>query len=142
MPDRDRFVADTGVLVSRLFFRRSVPAQAIRLAMSTDQLIVSSETVLELEDVLCRPKFDRYLSFHDRLLFLHALTRAAVIIRNVAPVTACRDPKDDKFLALALAGSAKTILTGDNDLLALHPFRGIDILNPRQYLDRHLHPSI
>jgi predicted nucleic acid-binding protein len=49
---------------------------------------------------------------------------------------ACRDPRDDKFLALAVAGHADCIITGDKDLLALHPFRGIAILTPMAYLER------
>jgi putative PIN family toxin of toxin-antitoxin system len=97
MPDVERFVADTNVLISRLFFRNSLPAQAVREAMSGSQLIVSTETLLELEEVLSRPKFDIYLSSNDRLEFFHRLSRAAVLIRNVPAVAACRDPKDDKF---------------------------------------------
>lgn len=49
-------------------------------------------------------------------------------------VRACRDPKDDKFLSLAVSGGADLILTGDKDLLDLHPFRGIAIVSPQQYL--------
>jgi putative PIN family toxin of toxin-antitoxin system len=135
MPEPPRFVADTNVLVSRLLFRHSLPAQALRQAMSRQQLIVSSETLIELGTILSRPKFDRYLSLADRLGFFDRLRRLAVHIRNIPPVTACRDPKDDMFLALALAGGASFILTGDDDLLTLHPFRSIPILTPRQYLD-------
>jgi putative PIN family toxin of toxin-antitoxin system len=135
MPEAARFVADTNVLVSRLLFRQSDPALALRKAMSDYRLIVSSEILIELGTVLSRPKFDRYLSVADRLEFFHRLRRLAIHIHNVPPVTACRDPKDDKFLALALAGRATLILTGDDDLLTLHPFRNIPILSPRQFLD-------
>jgi putative PIN family toxin of toxin-antitoxin system len=135
--DPPRFVADTNVLVSRLVFSNSVPAQSVRHAIAVGELIVSLETLEELEDVLFRPKFDRYVTLRDRLDFLDFLKSAAEFIHSVPPLSACRDPKDDKFLALALTGHAHFILTGDEDLLTLHPFRGIDILNPRQYLDRH-----
>jgi putative PIN family toxin of toxin-antitoxin system len=131
-----RFVPDTSVLVSRLFFINSIPAQAFEHAILHAQLIVSMETMFEFEHVLSRPTFDKYLSLPRRLTFLHYLRETAVFIDSVAPLTACRDPKDDKFLALSVTGNADFILTGDQDLLVLHPFRGIDILNPRQYLDR------
>ena len=52
----------------------------------------------------------------------------------VYPVRECRDPKDDKFLEVALNGRADLILTGDADLLALHPWQNIAILSPAQYL--------
>ncbi|MES2393611.1 MAG: putative toxin-antitoxin system toxin component, PIN family [Acidobacteriota bacterium] len=138
MPDRLRFVADTNVLISRLVFRNSVPAQAIRRATSAGDLLVSLETLEELESVLFRHKFDAYVTRGERLDFFRQLRFTANFIESVTPISACRDPRDDKFLALAVTGQAEFILSGDNDLLTLHPFRGIDILNPRQYLDRQI----
>jgi putative PIN family toxin of toxin-antitoxin system len=136
MPERSRIVVDTNVLVSRLLFRNSVAAQAVRRAMDASRLIVSAATLQELESVLSRQKFEVYLSLADRLQFFHLLRRAATYIEKIPEVAACRDPKDDKFLALALAGRAGIIMTGDADLITLNPFRGIEILTPRQYLDR------
>jgi predicted nucleic acid-binding protein len=49
-------------------------------------------------------------------------------------VKGCRDPKDDKFLEIALNGHADLIISGDKDLLDLNPFRGIPILSPAGYL--------
>ena len=49
-------------------------------------------------------------------------------------ITACRDPKDNKFLSLAVSGHATDIITGDSDLLALNPFQGINILQPQNFL--------
>ena len=46
----------------------------------------------------------------------------------------CRDPKDNQFLELAVNGQADFIVTGDEDLLVLHPFRAIPILTPRDFL--------
>ncbi len=53
-------------------------------------------------------------------------------------ITACRDPKDDKFLEVAVAGHADIIVTGDKDLLALHPFEGIPIVTPATFLITNL----
>jgi putative PIN family toxin of toxin-antitoxin system len=136
MPEPIRFVADTNVTISRLFFRNSIPALAFENALLHATMIVSSETLIELEDVLSRSKFDTFLPLQKRMSFFHYLRRISDFVESVAPLTACRDPKDDKFLALALTGQAEFILSGDQDLLSLHPFRGVDILNPRQYLDR------
>jgi len=47
----------------------------------------------------------------------------------------CRDKDDDVVLATALAGKADVIVTGDEDLLVLKKFRGIEILSPRQFLE-------
>jgi putative PIN family toxin of toxin-antitoxin system len=135
-PELERIVADTNLLVSRLLLPQSVPARAVRKAVDEGQLLVSDATLSELADVLSRPKFDPYISLTDRQDFIRVLNRIAERVIVTAPIQACRDPKDDKFLEVALHGQAKVILTGDRDLLALHPFRGIDILSPRGYLER------
>jgi uncharacterized protein len=66
--------------------------------------------------------------------FLVALIRAAVVIRVSVTVTDSRDPKDNMYLELALAGGAACLVSGDRHLLALHPFRGIPILRPNDFL--------
>ena len=48
--------------------------------------------------------------------------------------TVCRDPKDDKFLDVAVAGHADALVSGDEDLLVLHPFQGIPIVQPAEFL--------
>ena len=132
----ERIVADTNLLVSRLLLSQSLPAQVVRKAVEEGQLLVSDATLGELADVLSRAKFDPYVSLEDRQDFIRVLNRVAERVIVTAPIRACRDPKDDKFLEVALNGEANLILTGDRDLLALHPFRGVDILSPREYLER------
>lgn len=108
----------------------------MRKASAEARILMSSETLGELADVLSRPKFDRYISIADRQQFLRLLGRVAEIIPITYRVRACRDPSDDKFLELAVNGSAHAIVTGDKDLLALDPFRGISIVTPARYLAR------
>jgi putative PIN family toxin of toxin-antitoxin system len=129
-----RTVLDTGVVVSAVLLPRSVPRQAFDLAVSRGALLVSDQTIVELDEVLRRPKFDRYVSESQRLEFLAALLREAEVIEVHDVVTECRDPKDNKILELALSGQGSHIVTGDLDLLVLHPFRGIAIVNPQSFL--------
>jgi putative PIN family toxin of toxin-antitoxin system len=86
--------------------------------------------------VLSRPKFDRYVTIEERQGFLRQLGEIAEVIEILTPVRACRDPRDDKFLEVAVNGAADLVVTGDADLLALHPFRGIAILTQAAYLAR------
>jgi putative PIN family toxin of toxin-antitoxin system len=90
----------------------------------------------ELADVLARPKFDAYASLEDRQQFLRLLGRIAEMVPVVHTIRICRDPRDDKFLELAVNGEADLLVTGDGDLLALHPFRGIPIITPAAYVGR------
>lgn len=133
---RERIVADTNCLLSRLLLPASVPGQAVRQAVEHGILLVSEATMNELADVLSRPKFDRYVSLEDRQQFLRLLGRVAEFVASVYTVRECRDPEDDKFLEVALGGKADLILTGDADLLTLNPWRGIAILSPAEYLKR------
>jgi len=136
MNARKRVVVDTNTLISRLLLPESVPAQAVRRAVAEAQLLASDATLGELAEVLARSKFDRYLTVSERQEFLRLFGRIAEPIPIIHVVQACRDPKDDKFLELAVNGAAHLIMTGDADLLALHPLRGIDILSPASYLSR------
>jgi uncharacterized protein len=129
-----RTVIDTGVLVSALMFPDSVPSRAFDMAKAHGDLLASEETIAELYDVIRRPKFDKYVSEFERIRFLSAMNRDAQCIELGAVVTDCRDPKDNKFLELALSGRATHIITGDSDLLVLHPFRGITIVKPKVFL--------
>jgi putative PIN family toxin of toxin-antitoxin system len=133
---RARIVVDTNILVSRLLLANSVPAQALRKAVIEARLLVSDATMTELADVLARPKFDAYVSLEDRQQFFRLLGRIAEMVPVVHTIRACRDPRDDKFLELAVNGEADLIVTGDEDLLALHPFRGIPIITPAAYVGR------
>jgi predicted nucleic acid-binding protein len=60
-----------------------------------------------------------------------------ILVEITRPVKACRDPKDDRFLAVAVNGEADALISGDVDLLSLHPYLGIPILNPRDFLDAY-----
>ena len=129
-----RTLIDTGVVVSAVLLPRSVPRQAFDVAAAQGRLLVSEKTIAELDEVLRRPKFDKYVPATRRLEFLSALVREAEVIDVVDVVTDCRDPKDNKFLELALSGRGRHIVTGDSDLLALHPFQGIAIVSPQSFL--------
>lgn len=136
MKARERLVIDTNALVSRLLVPGSVPGRAVRKAIDEAQLLVSGATLEELAEVLARPKFDLYVTVGERQEFLRLIGRVAEVVPTVMTVRECRDPKDDKFLELALSGEADVIVTGDADLLVLNPFRGIPIMTPIAYLER------
>lgn len=134
MKSKDRFVFDTNVLVRAVLLSDSKPAEAFRRARQMGEILSSVPVAEELNDVLGRSKFDRYIRREDRERFLVAYLQAATIIEITEPIVACRDAKDDKFLELAVNGRAVCIVTCDDDLIALHPFRGIPIISVDQFL--------
>jgi putative PIN family toxin of toxin-antitoxin system len=130
-----RCVVDTHVIVSASVFALSVPRQAVEKVLRSSTLLFSDFTMEELQNVLFRSKFDRYVSREERALFLAHLSAAAEFVSLIQLVRECRDPKDDQFLEVALNGRADVIVTGDADLLALHPWRETAILSPKDYQD-------
>jgi putative PIN family toxin of toxin-antitoxin system len=136
MAARARVVLDNNALISRLLIPDSVPGRAVRKAVDEAQLLVSEATLEELADVLARPKFDPYVSIADRQEFIRLLGRVAEQVPITFTMRACRDPKDDKFLEMAINGRADLIVTGDEDLLELNPFRDIPIITLAEYLER------
>jgi putative PIN family toxin of toxin-antitoxin system len=136
MSDAPRLVFDTNILISHLLIPTGIPAKAIRKGMHMGQLIVSDDTLNELASVISRPKFDRYISLQNRKDFFRFLGRVVKRVTIIRNIQACRDPKDDKFLELVVNGQSETIITGDEDLLALNPFRSIRIITASEFLDQ------
>ncbi|MDR4466880.1 MAG: putative toxin-antitoxin system toxin component, PIN family [Nitrospira sp.] len=89
--------------------------------------------LFELADVLSRKKFDRYLRVEDREEFVRLVLRVTEMVPIVTAVHACRDKSDNIILEVAVNGNAALIVSGDQDLLMLNPFRGIPVLKPGEY---------
>ena len=133
-------VIDTSTLVGAVLRPASTPRQALMKALSKHGLCVSQSTLQELEIVLNRLKFDRYAPVQTRMDFLALVSQWARLCEVDATSTqtakgVCRDPKDDKFLALALACQATTIVSSDDDLQSLKSWQRIDIISPSVFLN-------
>ncbi len=131
---RCRYVFDVNSLVSTFLFPDSVPGRALEHVLVKHELLMSLELAAEATEVLRRAKFDRYISKAHREALLAGAIHVSTFIQTTTVVDSCRDPDDDRLLELAIDGTASAIISGDADLLALHPFRGISILNPRNFL--------
>ena len=134
-----RIVLDTSTLVSAVLRQNSIPRQALIKSLSEGELYASSATLADLKEVIAREKFDRYLDLQARLDFV-AMYRDKVRLIQVSENDEaildipCRDPRDNKFLALVLACSANVLVSSNDDLLTLNPYGEILILTPKAYL--------
>lgn len=130
------FICDTNVLVSSLFRRNSPPSEAITYIKSiTGGLAFSDETFQELSEVLQRPKFDKFISVQTRRIFLEEIQEVASFYEILQKTDICRDPKDNKFLDVALASHTEYLITGDEDLLVLESIGNTAIITPRNFVD-------
>lgn len=132
-----RVVFDTNVIVSALLFEESVPATAFFKVLQQGEVLISGQLMNEVQKILQRKKFDRYLSIDEREAFLIALVQTAALIEPSEVISVCRDPDDNMILELAVSGKAQVIVSGDSDLLVLHPFQGIDLLTPQAFLEKY-----
>jgi putative PIN family toxin of toxin-antitoxin system len=132
-----RAVVDTNILVRALIMPQgTVGPVLLRLRRGEYTLLYAQPLLEELIDVLNRPRIRHKYSLTED--DIHTVV-SLILLRGeaVAPekrITACRDPRDDKFLEVAVTGKADVIVSGDQDLLVLNPFAGILILPPAGFL--------
>ena len=130
------FVFDTNALISAALSKFSVSAQAYDHALRTGSIAVSEPLIEEFIDVLFRKKLDKYfLSEEDRLEPILFLETNARKFETLEKINVSKDPKDNMVIELAVTSQASCIITGDKKhLITLHPFRGIPILSPADFL--------
>lgn len=134
-----RVVLDTNVLVSGLI-KPSGTLGAVVDALRDGRFLHlhSPATLEELVDVLARPWLDEKYGIrsHDVEAFLKLLLLRGEQVEPTREIRRCRDPKDEEFLELAVAGRADVLVSGDGDLQELDPFEGVRILSPGAFLKR------
>lgn len=130
------FVIDTNNLISASLIPTSTSRKALEKAMTLGKIAIAPNTLDELIDVMFRKKLDKYFADNnERLVIVNILEANAVFFSPEISIDECKDKKDNKFLELAIAAQASCIITGDNDLLVLHSFRNIPILNAFDFIN-------
>ena len=127
-------VLDASSVVGAALRPGGIPRRALLAVRARGSIALSSAVHDEIQDVLGRPKFAAVLTPDLRQEILELLTVAALWVEPAIQVTDCRDSKDNKYLELALAAGAEVIVSSDNDLLVLNPWRRIPILRPAEFL--------
>ena len=131
----DRVVIDSNVLISALLLPRGTPRSVlVLLAERNATLLFSDNTFTELTTRLAKPKFDPYRTPEQLETYLDWLTELGEWVVPNLEVDACWDADDNKFLSLAISGEADCLISGDKDLKVLHPFEGIPIHTPADFL--------
>jgi uncharacterized protein len=132
-----RVVFDTSTLIGVLTKPEGICSDAMIIGIEQCQLLASDETLAELVSVARREKFDKYTPRAEREYIVIEYAKRVEKIAITQVSSDCPDPKDNKFLSLALSGHADIIVTGDDDLLVLHPYQGIAILSIREFVSRY-----
>lgn len=130
------FVFDTNSLISAALIPESVNKKALLKAINLGILAISNLTLAEFVEVLFREKFDSYFKNDgERWEIIDEIYLGSEFFVPNVSIRACRDPKDDKYLELTVSVQADCIVTGDKNLLVLHLFRSIPIMNASDFLE-------
>ncbi len=129
-----RIVIDTSVYVSGVIYPSSIPRLAVSRGWDEGVPLLSEPTWDELQRVFRKSKLAKYVDTVSVQIFLGQVWAISELVAIPSPIRACRDPRDDKFVELAVHGRADLLVTGDADLLALNPFHGVTILTPAAFL--------
>jgi putative PIN family toxin of toxin-antitoxin system len=129
-----RVVVDTSVIVSAFLQPAGTSRKAFTEVTKKHQLLISVETVQELNAVLLKPKFQDVFNSTLRAEIFSILLRVGEVVEVRSGVALSRDPSDDKFLNLAIDGGADFLISRDPDLLTLKKIKTCRILSPADYM--------
>jgi len=133
--DNSVCICDTNVFLSALLSKTSPPNRSVRYLLANGMLAFSKETLDELEEVFSRKKFDKYIPRAERAFFIENVKQNSLVYEIHHSVDICRDPKDNKFLDVAIASYADYLITGDEDLLVLEAIGNTTIITPREFIN-------
>ena len=132
-----RVILDTNVFISGVFF--SGPPYRILEAWRDGKLqLVASQEILEEYQRVGETLAEQFPGVNLQPIIDLVTTNAEVFPNQVLPESICEDPDDDKFIACALAGRCRVIISGDRHLLKVSGFRGLTVMSPRRFIDEYL----
>jgi putative PIN family toxin of toxin-antitoxin system len=128
------FVFDTNALISAHIKKNSVSAAAFDHARFTGLVFACTETLHEFGRKFSHMKFKKYMPDEDRAEAILRYRSEVALVEVKHQLKVCRDSDDDKFLSLAVSVNASCLVSGDRLVRELHPFQGIPILSPADFL--------
>jgi putative PIN family toxin of toxin-antitoxin system len=130
-----KLIFDTNTIISALINSTSKPATSLKYAIHNCKILISTQTIYELQDVLARKKFDKYISVLKRKEFINEYLFVAKFVEINSAINICRDHKDNKFLELVHSGNADYLITGDDDLLSINKFECTHIIQSSKFIE-------
>lgn len=132
--NKTKVVIDTNIFVSAFLGSKNAKLILKEIINGEFLLVMSTEQLRELKEVLFRPKFSKYITQREVNELLSMLAMKVIVPACYEKIADCRDPKDNMILEEAVYGNAQYIITGDDDLLVLNPYKWIKIVNLRDFI--------
>ena len=133
-----RIVLDTNILIGALITKGTPPDRLYQAWLDGEiELVTSTAQLAEVTAVLARPRLQRYVDADEAAAIVENLDTRALVLDAPPDVNLSPDPKDNPILAVAIAGKADLIVSGDKKhMLALGAVESIPIVTARDALDR------
>lgn len=132
-----RVILDTNVFISGVFFS-GAPYRILEAWRDGKLQLVASQEILEEYQRVGETLAEQFPGVNLQPIIDLVTTNAEVFPNQVLPESLCEDPDDDKFIACALAGRCRVIVSGDRHLLKVSGFRGLTVMSPRRFIDEYL----
>ena len=133
-----KVVLDTNVFITGIFFT-GPPFKILSAWRDGDVKIVVSAEILDEYRRVGIALSEQFSEIGIGPIFELITVEAELVCAPTLSKPVCKDPDDDKFIACALAGNVKHIISGDKHLLKVSGYEGVHILTPRKYVDEYLH---
>ena len=132
-----RIILDTNVFISGIFFT-GPPSQILRAWVNSRFQVVISDHILSEYKRVAESLSSKYPSIDINPIIELFTVHCEFVDTHGINISVCEDPDDDKFIECAVASKCKIIISGDRHLLKLNGYNEINILRPRQFVDKHL----
>lgn len=132
-----KIILDMNVFVSGVFFN-GPPFQILQVWRDEKVQLVISTEILEEYQRIGMILAEEHTSIDLMPILDYVVQHAEVISVHQLPEQVCEDPDDDKFLACAIACRGKLVVSGDRHLLKVSGYQGVEVLKPREFVDKHL----
>ncbi len=130
-----KILIDTNILISALFFGK-FPKEFLNDVLDENfEICINDKIFSEYEKTIGRKIAKKKIL--DEVLYERFLEKAN-FFESVSDLKICRDPDDDKFINCAIDAKAIYIVSGDNDLLDIKNFAGIEIVTAREFYEKYL----
>ncbi len=127
-----KIIIDTNIWIS-IFINKEFQFFIEKILRNDIKIASSIQQIAEISAVLKHPKLSSYINKTFAEEFLLLFLKAVEIVEPKIKITDCRDVKDNFILEAAFSGNIDFIVTDDEDLLVLDPYKQIRIVKVRDF---------
>jgi len=134
MPDQNaiKIIVDTNLWIGMLIGKKLASLKEL-LVQGKVRIYFSEELFEEIVKVIEYPRIQKIITKNKFYELISLLDEKIIFVKPDCEINDCRDIKDNFLLELAVSANCEYLITGDNDLLILNPYRNIMIITATEF---------